>query len=293
MAQISKERIGEYLQAGLRAIDLAGGSLPVKQVFLAIEQALVFSEYEAGILEKSGNTRWRSIVYFYSIDCIKAGWMRKNAGVWYLTEEGRQALSLSPKEFMEEAGRRYKEWKKMQGPESLPTEERADESILSRASVFEQAQLSARTQIEQYIDSLGPYEFQDLCAALLRGMGFYTPFVAPRGKDGGVDIVAYRDPIGLTTPRLKVQVKHRDQKVERKEVSELHGVLHEQDAGLMISSGGFTADAEMEIRRSRQHIEKMDLSDFIGSWERYYDSLQEKDKTLLPLRRISFLAPEE
>ena len=38
-----------------------------------------------------------------------------------------------------------------------------------------------------------PYEFQDLVAALLRAMGYYTPFIAPKGKDGGVDIIAYRD----------------------------------------------------------------------------------------------------
>lgn len=43
-----------------------------------------------------------------------------------------------------------------------------------------------------------PYEFQDLVAALLRAMGYYTPFIAPKGKDGGVDIIAYRDPLGTT-----------------------------------------------------------------------------------------------
>ena len=27
---------------------------------------------------------------------------------------------------------------------------------------------------------------------------YYTPFIAPKGKDGGVDIIAYRDPLGTT-----------------------------------------------------------------------------------------------
>ncbi len=35
-----------------------------------------------------------------------------------------------------------------------------------------------------------------MVAALLRAMGYYTPFISPRGKDGGVDILAYQDPIG-------------------------------------------------------------------------------------------------
>ena len=40
-------------------------------------------------------------------------------------------------------------------------------------------------------------------------MGYHTPFISPKGKDGGLDIIAYNDPLGATVPRLKVQVKHR------------------------------------------------------------------------------------
>jgi predicted Mrr-cat superfamily restriction endonuclease len=38
-------------------------------------------------------------------------------------------------------------------------------------------------------------------------MGYHTPFISPKGKDGGIDIIAYQDPLGLKTPRIKVQVK--------------------------------------------------------------------------------------
>ncbi len=57
--------------------------------------------------------------------------------------------------------------------------------------------------IKAQIDKKHEYEFQDLVAALLRGMGYYTPFVAPRGKDGSVDIIAYRNLLGTVTPRIK------------------------------------------------------------------------------------------
>ena len=43
-----------------------------------------------------------------------------------------------------------------------------------------------------------PYQFQDLVAALLRAMGYHVAWVAPPGKDGGTDIVAYTDPLGAT-----------------------------------------------------------------------------------------------
>jgi restriction system protein len=125
-------------------------------------------------------------------------------------------------------------------------------------------------------------------------MGYYTPFVAPQGKDGGLDIIAYRDPLGSSAPRLKVQVKHRDQKVTVKEVRELISLLTKDgDAGLIVSSGGFTSEAEADIRRSSRHVEKIDLSDFILMWDDHYDKMEEQDRRLMPLRRIAFLAPTE
>ena len=126
-------------------------------------------------------------------------------------------------------------------------------------------------------------------------MGYYTPFIAPQGKDGGFDILAYKDPLGSVPPRIKVQVKHRpDTKVTVKEVRELISLLNKDgDAGLFVSSGGFTADAEIEIRRANRHLEKIDLNDFMNLWEEHYDKMKEEDQALLPIRKIAFLAPTE
>ena len=41
------------------------------------------------------------------------------------------------------------------------------------------------------------YDFQDLVADLLRGMSYRVSWVAPPGKGGGIDIVAYTDPPGI------------------------------------------------------------------------------------------------
>ena len=100
---------------------------------------------------------------------------------------------------------------------------------------------------------------------------------------------------GALPPRLKIQVKHRQkQKVAVNEVRELVSLLTKDgDAGLIVSSGGFTSDAEAEIRRASRHVEKMDLNDLIKLWDDHYDEMDEKDRRLMPLRRIAFLAPGE
>jgi len=38
-------------------------------------------------------------------------------------------------------------------------------------------------------------------------MGYHVAWVAPPGPDGGVDVIAQSDPLGINGPRIKVQVK--------------------------------------------------------------------------------------
>jgi len=294
MEMSRKERIGLLMKTGLQGIKENGGQLPVRDVLHYVEKHIQLTEHERQRYEKSGYIRWEALIHFYSIDCLKAGWLRKNKGIWYITAEGIDALKLSPEDFIKQAQEKYREWKNKQSikEDKEESSELEQETEVIRRTAYEQAVSLARKEIEEYIFQLGAYEFQDLVAALLRGMGYYTPFISPQRKDGGFDILAYKDPFGSTSPRIKVQVKHRNQKVTVKEVRELASLLNKEgEMGLFVSSGGFTADAEVEIRRLARHIEKMDLNDFIGLWEEYYDKMREEDKTYLPLRRVSFLAP--
>jgi hypothetical protein len=51
-------------------------------------------------------------------------------------------------------------------------------------------------------------------------------------------VLAYKDPLGVTAPRIKVQVKHRRQKLAVRKLRELEALLREEgDIGLIVSSG--------------------------------------------------------
>lgn len=294
MPQITKRRIGEYLQTAFKIVQENGGSYPSREIVVEMEKKMDFSDYEKQRYEKTGYIRWQSFLHFYSIDCSKAGWIKKNKGVWYITAEGEKALDMDPEEYIRSAMKKYRQWKREVDSKESETQESENEEIVeeNRTTAYDQALESARKEIEEFIHNLNAYEFQDLVAGLLRGMGYYTPFVAPQGPDGGIDIIAYKDPLGAEGARIKVQVKHRkDIKVTRQEISSLNGVLKVGEVGLVVSSGGFTKDALNEMRSVNNHMEKMDLDDFVGLWETYYEKLAEEDKSLLPIRRISFLAP--
>jgi restriction system protein len=294
--KIPIERVGEIMWTVLQELKEVGGRSRLRDLFPRAESKLNLTDYEKEPYAKSGYIRWQAIVHFWSIDCVKAGFVEKSGGKWILTEQGIEALQMKPVDFIRLATRRYREWKHRQPDtsqisEDVDTEE--SEKII-RQTAYEQAVAQSREEIENHINGLGPYDFQQLVAELLIGMGYHVPFVAPPGRDGGIDIMAYSDPLGTSTPRIKVQVKHREQKLTVKEVRELEALLRKEgDIGLVVSSGGFTSEVEREIRASAKHIETMDLDRMIGLWEQYYDKIRESGRSLLPLIRLHFLAPSQ
>jgi len=292
---ISGARVDEIFREVFRELKSRGSRGRPKDIFTAIEPRLNLTDYERA-LHKSGSVRWQTLVRWYSVDCTKAGYLEKSGGQWTLTPRGEEALRLPAGELIRSAQRAYREWKSQRDSEpgnGAELEELPDQSA-ARQAVYEQAVESASAGIEEHIENLSPYEFQDLVAELLRGMGYHVPHVAAPGPDGGVDLLAYRDPLGTSTPRIKVQVKHREQKANVKEVRELEGLLRKEgDIGLLVSSGGFTSDAEREVRSSSRHIEMMDLNRLIELWVEHYAKLRESGKQLLPLVTVHFLAPKE
>ena len=295
MAQIPNERIGEYVRTALQVLMENDDSLRSREVFQQVGKRLELNEYELHIYEKSGYVRWQSVLHFYSISAVKAGWLIKNKGIWYITPEGKEVTTLSNLEYFQLSEEKYKEWYDNQPQKETNTEQLEDvEEIPSNPEVtFDRAFSDANSEIEEFVRRRGPYEFQDLVAALLRGMGYHTPFIAPKGRDGGIDIQAYKDPLGTVAPRIITQVKQRpDTKVSVQEMRELSGLLRrEGDIGLFVSTGGFTTDAVSEAKTSSRHIEVMDMKRFIDLWKTHYSDLPEEDKALLPLREIMFLAP--
>ena len=273
----------------------------MRDVKREVARRVALTDHDRQVYEKTGYVRWESILHFYSIDCVKAGFIRKHDGRWHLTPEGKAVMSLPPDQILDKAIRAYREWKAtrpiVDEPRvATPTAEITDQDIEKpdRSFVLESAEGQALAEIEEYVNALSPYEFQEVVAALLRGMGYATPFEAGRGPDGGTDILAYPDPIGANTPHIRVQVKHRpSQKATREEIAALRGVIRQdRDIGLFVSTSGFTNDAIREARHGATHIELMDLDRFLDQWKAYYEKMTEEDKAKLRLRRVFFLAPD-
>lgn len=289
----SRELAGKLIFATFKILKENGGQVPGRDVIAEVEKRVPLDEWAKAVYEKTGNIRWNSVLHFYSIWCIKAGHLIKRKGVWYLTPEGEKALTLGETGLLDAAEVAYLKWASERRPtEESPAQEPGPESQQSQEATIHEMEQLAIEGIKRQIAQKNPYEFQELVAALLRGMGYYTPFVAPQGKDGGIDVIAYRDPLGTTSPRIKVQVKHRDSKASVQEVRQLAGLLPKDgEVGMFVASGGFTTDATNSARSSHIHVELIDLERFIALWQEFYPKLNDEDRNLLTLVPIYFFAP--
>lgn len=283
------------LYAVMKEMSRRGGSMPAKELYPFVNENVELTDWEKEPAGKMQYIRWTNSFQFYSIDYQKAGFIVKKSGNWYLTPEGEAALKKTPEEVMIIANDAYHAWKKARDIEDNPDEEPTDNTAESDNSMkLEQLESDAREGIKAFIASKDPYEFQDMIAALLRAMEYHTPFIAPKGKDGGIDIIAYLDPLGAKTPRIKVQVKHKPETaIGASEVRALSGVLKAGDIALFVTSGTYSADARNAASGNDKFIRLIDGNDFIEMWQEYYDKMSDDDKNMLPLKRISFLGNNE
>ena len=283
------------LYAVMKEMVKRGGSIPAKEIYPWVNQNVNLTDWEKEPAGKMQYIRWTNSFQFYSIDYQKAGFIIKKNGTWYITPEGEKALKHSAEEVMTTANKAYDEWRRLNPKEESTDKEPTDETAEKDNSMnLDLLESDARDGIKRYIVSKSPYEFQDLVAALLRAMGYHTPFVAPKGKDGGIDIIAYLDPLGAQTPRIKVQVKHKPETaIGASEVRALSGVLKTGDIALFVTSGTYSADARNAATGSEKFLRLIDGDELIEMWQEYYDKMSDEDKNMLPLKRISFLGSNE
>jgi restriction system protein len=300
MAEITRRRTGEMLRELFSILLAAPDGVQASAALLALASRVTLTPYEADSYV-SGGRRFEKIVRFATVDCVKAGWLVKDKGIWTITEEGRKAyLDLpDPEAFYRRACKLYAEWKAAQPDAELGTTggpgagvEESDTTAKSVSVTYEEAEEQAWAEISTYLRAMNPYDFQDLVADLLGAMSYHVTWVSPPGKDGGIDILAWPDALGTRPPRIKVQVKRQQQAVSVDGLRSFMALLGDNDVGLFVCTGGFTKDAETEARtQEKRRISLIGLENLFDLWDEHYDKLSDRARRRLPLRSIRFLAP--
>ena len=103
----------------------------------------------------------------------------------------------------------------------------------------------ARAQLDQYLQEMNPYKFEELIKHLLEEIGYVDVDVTPRSNDKGVDVVANIE-VGISQVREVIQVKRQKNNVGRGILDALRGSLYRFDAvrATIITTGGFSKGAK-------------------------------------------------
>jgi restriction system protein len=301
VAEITKKRTGELLRNLFQILIKTPEGLPARQALQELAASVTLTPYESGDYQSTGDRRFEKIVRFATVDCVKAEWLLKHKGTWTVTPGGIAAYKEfpNPEVFYSEAVRLYRIWRKnnqqavaqVETSDAAPLEQEAEEKETS--ITFEQAEEQAWGEIEQYLRTMHPFEFQSLVGDLLKAMGYHVAWISPPGKDGGLDLLAYTDPLGTRPPRIKVQVKRVVQKVSVEGLRSFVSLIGNDDVGLFVSTGGFTKDAEdfARVQESRK-VTLIDMEKLVDLWTAHYGQLDDRARRRLPLTPIYFLTPQ-
>ena len=300
MAKAKSKIIAEKtIFAAFKILKEHGGELRGKEVIEKIRETVEFNDHEKHRYTITGHIRWESVLQFYTIDCIKAGFLRKLKGVWMLTKEGEAAIQLGPEKLLSTATKIYLEWDAKREKEDNYIREEHDIGEVdtpkgqAQQAIIDQLQENASSGIREFLRQKNKYEFQDFVAALLCAMGYHISQVI--SSDSGIDIIAYNDPLGTTQPRIIVKIRHNPTKeISLEDIQKLAGNLKRTtDVGIFVTSGNFAKSAEIEARSYREHIELIGIDRLTNLWTEYYPKLSDEHKNMLPIQSINFLGSND
>lgn len=79
------------MYTALRVLKENDGVMPSRKLMEEVERRVNLSDWEKEITS-TGGIRWQNIYHFSSVDYVKAGYIIKKSGSWYLTPEGSDVL---------------------------------------------------------------------------------------------------------------------------------------------------------------------------------------------------------
>lgn len=128
------------------------------------------------------------------------------------------------------------------------------------------------------------HPFAHFFAHLLNVMGYRTR-ISPEGPDSGIDIVAHQDELGFEPPIIKVQIKSTEGKVGRPEIQALFGTVGAGEHGLVVTLGGYTAQA-LDFERNNTNLRLIDGQNLLDLILTHYARFDPRYKALMPLKQV-------
>ncbi|MGO2514820.1 MAG: restriction endonuclease [Corynebacterium variabile] len=135
-----------------------------------------------------------------------------------------------------------------------------------------------------------PQQFEELCAVLLRAIG-YEARVTQYSQDGGIDVIAHKDPFGIEPPLIKAQCKQKVSTIGSPEVNQLIGAQGNGELCLFFTLGTYSRDA-LAIERQRTGLRLLTGEDIVTLIVDNYDRLPERWRRAIPLTTVLVISDD-
>lgn len=275
--EMPNERTGELLRHLFSVLQEHPEGLRGDEAMTRLRETVRLRPNETQRYDSTGVPRFAARLSYASSTCVAAGWLIKRRGRWTVTPTGRAAWEelRVPTQFFSRArqiqlANKARERLSQNTASPPSTDIPAAAAPVASERAIDAARSTAWTEIERHVALMDAYGFQHLVADLLRAMDWHVPWEAPPGPDGGVDITAFRDPLGAIGGRLKVQVKSGTTRIRSDALRAFAATVNEEEAGLMVASGGFTDEADTFARlQARRRLTLVDLPRLVELWARH------------------------
>ena len=108
---LSFQSAAKTLYAAMQILKENGDGMKAGDLMEAVGKKVELSDWEKETTSKGG-IRWQNIYHFTSVDYVKAGFIIKKSGSWYLTPDGEFALKKNQEDILEIAMNVYRNWRK-------------------------------------------------------------------------------------------------------------------------------------------------------------------------------------
>ena len=253
----------DLMNPTLGAIRALGGSASVKEIADRVIEGLSLPPHIVQILHGARSKTQTRLNYNLGLSrtYLKVYGLIGNSrrGIWSLTASGVDTERVDPEEVLRAYRKRRGGDGDKPGGDSSTTDSPgavaptsgelpADEIVLIEDSSDENA--SWRETLSEALLSMSPDAFERLCQRLLRESGFIQVNVTGQSGDGGIDGRGIIRLAGMISFPVVFQCKRYTNNVSAGTVRDFRGAMAGRaDRGLILTTGGFTGDAEKEATR--------------------------------------------
>lgn len=265
MAKQSNARFATYMKPVVAVLRERGYSAKPKEVVAAIQQMVDVPADHLERTTKSGQTIFENDVHWCRAYLAKAGFIdASKRGVWTLTAKGRSEEFSD--EVVQEIVRTVQGQSKRQREGTVLTADEVEDVVEGEAE-----RNKYREDALDKLKSLTPKAFEYFCRALLLEAGFEDVEVTGRSGDRGIDGRGTLKINPLFSMKVGFQAKRYQESVGPGVVRDFRGaIVGRADRGLLITTGTFTREAEIEASRDgATQIELIDGSSIIDLMQEY------------------------